>query len=150
MSSASPNVECARAVTCQSPVMPGRHEEALEVVGLEVLGLVRDARARADERHVAAQDVDQLRQLVEARLAEPAADARDRVAAVELVERRCASGRGGRAPSTRSMYVAVRRVVGVDPHRPELQRRELALVLAEPRLPEEDRARRVALDPPAR
>ena len=72
MSSASPNVECARAVTCQSPVMPGRDEEALEVVRLEVLGLVRDARPRADERHVAAKDVDELRQLVEARLAQPA------------------------------------------------------------------------------
>ena len=52
--------------------MPGGHEEALEVVRLEVLGLVRDARPRADERHVAAQDVDQLRQLVEARPAQPA------------------------------------------------------------------------------
>ena len=32
MSSASPNVECARAVTCQSPVRPGGDEEALEVL----------------------------------------------------------------------------------------------------------------------
>ena len=86
MSSASPNVECARAVTCQRPVMPGGDEEALEMVRREVLGLVRDARARPDERHVAAEHVDQLRQLVEARLPQPATEARDRVAVVELVE----------------------------------------------------------------
>ena len=69
--------DVARAVTCHRPVMPGRHEEPLEVVRLEVLGLVGDARPRADERHVAAEHVEQLRQLVEARLAQPAADARD-------------------------------------------------------------------------
>ena len=37
----------------------------------EVLRLVLDAGARADERHVAAQDVDQLRELVEARPPKP-------------------------------------------------------------------------------
>ena len=72
MSSASPKVDRARAVTCHRPVMPGRDEEALEVVRLEVLGLVGDAGPRPDERHVAAQHVDQLRQLVEARPAQPA------------------------------------------------------------------------------
>ena len=49
-----------------------RHEEPLEVVRLEELGLVGEARPRADERHVAAQHVDQLRQLVEARPPQPA------------------------------------------------------------------------------
>ena len=56
------------------------------MVGLEELRLVLDARARTDERHLAAQNVDQLRQLVEARLAQQAAERRDRVrCAVELV-----------------------------------------------------------------
>ena len=81
MSSASPKVELARAVTCQRPVIPAGHEEAVEVVRLERLRLVGNAWPRADERHVAAQDVDQLRQLVETRLAQPVTERRDRVAA---------------------------------------------------------------------
>ena len=53
---------------------------------LEVLRLVRDARTRADERHVATENIEQLRQLVETRPAEPAAERGDDVVALELVE----------------------------------------------------------------
>ena len=79
MSSASPNVEWARAVTCQSPVIPAGTRKRSKWCGSKVLGLVREARARSDERHLAPQHVEQLRQLVEARLAQPAPDARDLV-----------------------------------------------------------------------
>src|SRR5689334_21087768 len=46
---------------------PLRYQEALEVMASEVLGLIGDARARSHERHLSAKDVQQLRQLVEAR-----------------------------------------------------------------------------------
>ena len=115
------------------------------MVRLEVLGLVRDARPRADERHVAAQDVDQLRQLVEARLAQPAAERVTASAAVELVEavRRSASPsrssslgctRGARASSVSTFIV--RNLSAVNSR----------MSMPEPRLAEEDRAGRVALD----
>ena len=52
-------------------------EHAAAVPGLVLLDLVRQRRPRADERHVAAQHVPELRQLVEARLAQNASDRRD-------------------------------------------------------------------------
>ena len=126
--------------------MPGRDGEALEVVRLEQLRLVRDAGSRADERHVAAQDVQQLRQLVEARLAQPAPGPRHDVRALELVE--AAVLRASRPSSSRCGRTrGARRSVGVHAHRPELESRERPLVEAEPRLPEEHRAGRVELDP---
>src|SRR6185312_4848638 len=114
--------------------------------GQEILRFVLDARARSDERHVAAQDVDQLRQLIEARLAEPVATARDRVAAIELVDAVVRLGRPGihRLPDV----LLVHRGVDVDLHRAELQRGELAAALPQARLLEEDRATRVALHAP--
>ena len=83
MSRASPNVELALALTCHRPVIPG-NEESFHVVGLEVLDLVRDTGPRSHDRHVASQDVDQLRELVEARLPEPAPEGCDRVLRVSL------------------------------------------------------------------
>ena len=62
-----------------------RHEEPVEMVGLKELGFVLDAGARTDERHLATQDVDQLRELVEARLAQQAPERRHVRVAVELV-----------------------------------------------------------------
>src|SRR5262249_49863764 len=57
---------------------PGPHDQSLPVGG-EVTGELgeeaRADRARADERHVAAQDVPELRDLVELRRLQPAADA---------------------------------------------------------------------------
>ena len=54
-----------RPETCHSPVMPGQHEVALAVPVLEHVVVALGQRARPDERHLAAQHVDQLRQLVE-------------------------------------------------------------------------------------
>src|SRR5206468_2480246 len=51
------------------------------------LDLVGDRRARADEAHVALEDVPELRQLVEARLAEPRTDARHARIAGDLEDR---------------------------------------------------------------
>jgi hypothetical protein len=39
----------------------GRYEEAVEVVSVEVLDLVGEARSWTNERHVSSQDVEQLR-----------------------------------------------------------------------------------------
>ena len=57
------------------------HQEPVEMVRLEELRLVGNAGARADERHLPAQHVDQLRQLVEARLPQEPAERRDRALA---------------------------------------------------------------------
>ena len=62
-----------------------RDEEPLELMRLEELGLVREARTWADERHVAAQDVQELRQLVQARRRSQRPLRRDDVVALELV-----------------------------------------------------------------
>ena len=116
------------------------------MVRQEMLGLVVDARARANQRHVAPKDVDQLRQLVKARPSEPAAALRHGLVALELVE---TVHRRRNAGIHRALDVlAVHGGIDVDLHRPELQGRELALVLPEPCLTEEDGAGRVALHAP--
>ena len=73
----SSSVQLRAAADLPEAGHPGLDREALEPVRRVVLDLVGDRRARADERHVAAQHVPQLRQLVEARLAQEAPDARD-------------------------------------------------------------------------
>ena len=57
--------------------MPGVRCRRRRSRPLDLRVLVEDERARADEAHLAAQDVEQLRQLVERRAAQEAADARD-------------------------------------------------------------------------
>ena len=126
--------------------MPAGHEEPLEVVRAEERRLVGDARARPDERHVTSEDVQQLRQLVERRLPQPAADVRDRVATLELVEPVLADR--GPGAHDRLHVLAMLGVVAAVGHRSELERRELLHVLTQARLPEEHRPRRVVLDPP--
>ena len=52
------------------PVMPGQHPQALvDVVG-PLLDLGRQRRAGADDAHLAAQHVDELRDLVDRELAQ--------------------------------------------------------------------------------
>jgi hypothetical protein len=115
------------------------HEEPLEVVRREVLGLVGEARTGADERHVPTQDVDELRKLVETRLAQPAAERRDRVLPVELVD--AVRARNCTGAHCCLDVVPVHGVVDPGLHRAELQHRERAFVQADALLPEEDRAR---------
>jgi hypothetical protein len=105
----------------------------------EVLDLVREARTRTDERHFAPQDVDELRQLVEASRPEPGARTRDVVPALELEQAIRASPAAAvhRVPDV----VAVGALVGIDAHRAELQDGELLLVYAETSLAEENRSR---------
>ena len=81
------SVSSERPLTCHSPVMPGLHREAAEPVRGVVVDLVVDRRPRPDERHVAAQHVPELRQLVQARAAQEAAHARDAVVLGELEQR---------------------------------------------------------------
>ena len=85
----------------------------------EALRLVVETRPWSDERHVAREDVEELRQLVEARLPEDAADAGDRAGAIELVQpvrvRRGIVRQRGRD------VAAVLLLIRVDGHRAELQ-----------------------------
>ena len=57
----------SRPFTCAQPVMPGLHREPAPVRLRVVRDLLDDVGPRADEAHLAAHDVDELRQLVEAR-----------------------------------------------------------------------------------
>ena len=66
-------------LTCAQPVMPGLDLVAQHVLRdavLELLDEVGPLGTRADDRHVAAQHVPELRQLVEVAAAQPAADRR--------------------------------------------------------------------------
>ena len=54
--------------------MPGQHEVALLVPLLEPVEVAHGQRARAHQRHLAADHVDQLRQLVEREAAQEAPD----------------------------------------------------------------------------
>ena len=57
--------------------MPGVDVEPACGPARDLVGLVEDERPRADEAHLAAQHVPELRQLVEAALAQERADAGD-------------------------------------------------------------------------
>ena len=76
----------ARPLTCAQPVMPGLDLEPAALARGVVVDLVLDRRPRADDRHLAAQDVDQVRQLVEREAAQQAADAGDARIALEHVD----------------------------------------------------------------
>src|SRR5215207_3552577 len=64
---------------------PRLHVETLAVPKLVRLHLVRNRRARADDAHVSAQHVQELRQLVQTRAPQPPSRARDARVLVELV-----------------------------------------------------------------
>ena len=111
---------------------------------LEQLRLVRHARPRADERHVALEDVDELRQLVQAEPAQPAAGRGHVRRLVELVEAARVGGGGG--VHDRLHIVAMDGDVSVGAHRPELEHRERHHPAPEPVLAEEHGPARVELD----
>src|SRR5262245_62913259 len=110
--------------------------------GLVLLDLVRQRRARTDQRHVAAKRVDELRQLVEARLAQDAADRR-----YPGVVRNLEQGRGAggllltAALDERVDVIAMNRLIRVRVHRPEFQHGERPAVLPHASLTKEDRTR---------
>ena len=64
----------------------GGQEKPLEVMGLVDLRLVGQAGPRADERHVSAEHVEQLGQLVGAQVAQQLSDPRHGIRSIELVE----------------------------------------------------------------
>ena len=65
-----------RPSTCQRPVIPGVMSSRRRRPARDLVCLVDDERARADKAHLALENVPELRQLVEARAAEEATDAR--------------------------------------------------------------------------
>src|SRR5581483_12491340 len=95
----------------------GLHLVATRLLGRVAAEILRQQRPRADEGHVAAQHVPELRQLVEARGTEEPSQRREpRLVRVDAELRRV-----GRT------------------HRPELEEREAAAAETGPRLPEEER-----------
>src|SRR5207302_5842686 len=103
------------------------HVEASALPRRVLVDLVAKRWSRADQAHVAADDVPELRQLVEREPAEGAARSRDaRVAAVDGVARAL--------------------LLGADDHRPQLEQVEVAPLVADAPLPVEDRAAVLELD----
>ena len=112
-----------------------REVQAAAVAALDAGVLVEHQRARADEAHVAAEHVDELRHLVERVAAQEASDARDpRVVrdlehAVPGVAARGELGAGGSAPSyiVRNLTISIRPLLAdarlAEEHRPRLSRR---------------------------
>src|SRR3954469_19684916 len=95
--------------------------QAAAVAPLDLAVLVHDEWTRADEAHLAAQDVQQLRQLVQRRAAQAPPDARDaRVVAYLEQPVRLVPGR----------EVGLHPVGAVD-HRAELEHRETRAVLTD-------------------
>src|SRR5690349_2813311 len=111
------------------------------MMGRKAVYLVRDARPRADERHVATKNIDELRQLIETRRSQPATELGDNVGPVELVD--AARGRlSGNAH--RPAYVfAMDLCICVHLHRAELEESELTHSRTKAGLAEEDGASRV-------
>ena len=103
-----------RPLTCAQPVMPGRTDEPPALPLGVVHDLLRQRRPRPDQAHVAAQDVPQLRQLVEAGRPQQSGPAD-------------ASGRRPAPPGR------------LGPHRAQLDDRELAAVPAGAPLAEQHR-----------
>src|SRR5436305_9427792 len=124
------------------------HVEPLAVPEFVRLDLVRYGRARADEAHVAAKDVEKLRQLVQARAAEPATGARHARVVVEFVDGppTVAHVRVGTAFDVAPLVLSVFAVVRARAHRSELEEEEYATVHPDALLPVEHGAARVQLD----
>src|SRR5690348_3324489 len=91
------------------------HVEAAPLPLVVLLDLVAERRPRADHAHLAADDVPELRQLVERELAQEAAGARD--PRVAVVHREAGAHR-----------------LGADDHRPQLEQLEVGAVRAHPGL----------------
>jgi hypothetical protein len=107
--------------------------------------LVFESGPGSDERHVAVQHIQELRQLIEAQSAQDRADARNAWIVSQLVQR-FAGGRAGR-PSRELHDVATMRIRrGCRRHGPEFQDRERHAEVAEPALAEQHWAPAVELD----
>src|SRR5258707_8567458 len=106
---------------------PGQHLVAAALARGVVADLGGDGRARADDRHLATEDVDQVGHLVERGAAEEAA------------------GAGDRGIVAGDDHADADRVGALD-HRPQLQHLELGAAEADAALPVEDRAAAAELD----
>ena len=97
---------CERPEICHGPVRPGAQVGAARLPGLverRVLG--EHERPRADQGHVALEDVEQLRRLVEREAADEAADARDAIVVRALDDRAVLADEHGRVDLHRTELV---------------------------------------------
>ena len=112
---------------------PGEHQIALAVPVLEHLVVALGQRTRADERHLAAQHVHQLRQLVQREAPQHPPDARQARVVADLEQR---------ARGLVELFEVGLALLGVGVHRAELQARERSLADAAARRAEHDRPAR--------
>ena len=103
----------ARPFTCAQPVMPGARVEPHPLALAVAVDLHLHGRPRADQRHLAAQHVHQVRQLVERRAPQPRAEPRDPV--VALVDREALAHPLGAAHHRAQLVQLERPAVTADP-----------------------------------
>ena len=127
-----------RPLTCQRPVRPGRVSWRRHCSWVNSATSQGRAWAGTDQGHVAAQHVQQLRQLVDAEAAQDAADPGDARVVLELVDAIAGAGIGARGELAR-VELPVGLVVAPGVHGAQLQHRERAPVAADPGLTEQRR-----------
>jgi len=115
----------------------GLHGDAPALPGLVQLHLVRRRRARADQAHVAAEHIDELRKLVQGGLAQNPPHPRDARVVLHLEHAALHLVVAHQLPLAR---------LGVDEHGPELVQGEMTVVAAHAGLPEKHRPRRIEPD----
>src|SRR6185503_1027506 len=113
-----------------------RQVETAAVPAGHLLVLVDDERARTDQAHLAAQHVDELRELVERRPPQEPPDARDPRVVGDLEK-------AARLVAVEQLDLAL---LGVAAHGPELDDPEAGVAATDACLPEEDVPRGAALD----
>src|SRR2546423_1525734 len=101
------------------------------------LDLVRNRRTRADNAHVAAQDVEKLRQLIEARPAQQASDTGDALIGAQLVRRPIfvAKIRFRLASDVFALELAMRSIVSIGAHGAKFKKEEYAPIHSHALLP---------------
>ena len=114
-------------------------EDAATVPGLVTLILVRERRARANEGHLATENVKELRKLIQAGAAEKTAQRRDAGIVPQLVDAFTFTQVAFAFDESRRVLAMDGRIV-VHVHSTELQKVELLAVLSDALLAEEDRA----------
>src|SRR5207253_1139227 len=109
-----------------------------ELVGLDFVG---NRRTRTDDAHVAAQYVEELRQFIEARFAEQAADTRNALIGAQLVRRAIFVAEVRfRLPSyVFALKLAMRGVVGAGTHGAKLKKEEYPPIHSHSLLPVKNR-----------
>ena len=126
-----------RPLTRYSPLMPGGHASASLLRRTWHSTLPRQGRARADERHLAAQNVDELRKFTDAETAQNVPYPGNPRVSLQLVDA-FASVTDSFPAQLPNIQITVSVVAASGVHCPQLQQGERSFVQADARLAEQN------------